>query len=59
MDYTTDLSCAAGKDAVEVSGTVATVNLDASALALSSEQFFTVSQALANTLCQFGDMSRS
>ena len=46
----------AGKDAVEVSGTVATVNLDASALALSSEQFFTVSQALANTLCQFGDI---
>ena len=46
----------AGKDSVEVSGSVATVNLDASALALSNEQFFTVGQALANTLCQFGDI---
>ncbi len=46
----------AGKESVEVSGSVATVNLDASALALSGEQFFTVGQALANTLCQFGDI---
>ena len=46
----------AGKESVEVSGSVATVNLGPSALALSNEQFFTVSQALANTLCQFGDI---
>ena len=46
----------AGRESVEVSGSVATVNLAASALALSSEQFFTVGQALANTLCQFGDI---
>ncbi len=49
------LSLAAG-EAVEVSGNVATVNLSESALGLTSEQFFTVGQALANTLCQFGDI---
>lgn len=43
-------------DAVEVSGQVATVSLAASALRLSHEQLFTVGQALANTLCQFGDV---
>ena len=43
-------------DAVEVSGSVATVSLGASALRLSHEQLFTVGQALANTLCQFGDL---
>jgi len=41
---------------VEISGKVATVNLAASALRLSHEQLFTVGQALANTLCQFGDL---
>ena len=46
----------ADREAVEVSGEVATVNLDGSALRLSNEQFFTVCQALANTLCQFGDI---
>lgn len=44
-------------DAVEVSGQVATVNLGPSALRLSHEQLFTVGQALANTLCQNGDVS--
>ena len=43
-------------DAVEVSGQVATVSLSASALRLTNEQLFTVGQALANTLCQFGDL---
>lgn len=43
-------------DAVEISGEVATINLAASALRLSHEQLFTVGQALANTLCQFGDL---
>lgn len=43
-------------EAVEVSGRVATVSLGASALRLSHEELFTVGQALANTLCQFGDL---
>ncbi len=46
----------AGREPVEVSSDVATVNLDAAALSLTGEQFFTVGQALANTLCQFGDI---
>lgn len=46
----------AGTDAVEVSGQVATVSLAASALRLSHEEMFLVGQALANTLCQFGDL---
>ena len=46
----------ADESPVEVSGQVATVNLAASALRLSAEQLFTVGQALANTLCQFGDL---
>ena len=46
----------ADTDAVEVSGQTATVSLAASALRLSHEQLFTVGQALANTLCQFGDL---
>lgn len=45
-----------GTEAVEVSGRVATVSLGASALRLSYEQLFAVGQALANTLCQFGDV---
>lgn len=44
-------------DAVEVSGNVATVSLAASALRLTHEELFVVGQALANTLCQFGDVS--
>ncbi len=43
-------------EAVEVSGNVATVNLAGSALRLSHEELFTVGQAVANTLCQFGDV---
>ena len=43
-------------DPVEVSGQVATVSLAASALRLSHEQLFTVGQALANTLGQYGDI---
>ena len=43
-------------DAVEVSGQTVTVILAASALRLSHEQLFTVGQALANTLCQNGDL---
>ena len=43
-------------DAVEVSGQVVTVSLAASALRLSHEQLFTVGQAIANTLGQFGDV---
>ncbi len=43
-------------DAVEISGHVATVSLAASALRLSHEQLFTVGQAIANTLGQFGDV---
>jgi len=43
-------------DPIEISGSVATVNLGAIALRLSHEQLFTVGQALANTLCQFGDL---
>ena len=46
----------AGTDAVEVSGQVATVSLAASALRLSHEQLYTLGQAIANTLCQFGDL---
>ena len=45
-----------GTDAVEVSGQVATVSLGASALRLSHEQMYQVGQAIANTLCQFGDL---
>lgn len=47
----------ASTDAVEISGGVATVSLSASALRLSHEALFTVGQALANTLCQFGEIS--
>lgn len=45
-----------GTEAVEVSGQVVTVSLSASALRLTHEQLFTVGQALANTLGQFGDV---
>lgn len=43
-------------DPIEVSGNVATVNLTASALRLSHAQLHTLGQALANTLCQFGNL---
>ena len=43
-------------DAVEISGQVATVSLGASALRLNHEQLFTVGQAIANILGQFGDV---
>lgn len=46
----------ADTDPVEISGQVATVSLAASALRLSHEQLFTVGQAIANTLGQFGDV---
>lgn len=45
-----------GTQPVEVSGDVATVSLAASALRLSHEELFVVCQAIANTLCQFGDV---
>jgi len=45
-----------GTQPVEVSGDVATVSLAASALRLNHEELFTVCQAVANTLCQFGDV---
>lgn len=45
-----------GNHPVEVSGNTATVILGASALRLSHEELFTVGQALANTLCQMGDV---
>lgn len=45
-----------GTDAVEISGKTVTVSLAASALRLSHEQLFTLGQAMANTLCQFGDV---
>lgn len=45
-----------GTQPVEVSGSVATVSLAASALRLSHEELFTVCQAITNTLCQFGDV---
>lgn len=41
---------------VEVSGGTATVNLGASALALSHSEFYVVCQAIANTLTQWGDI---
>ncbi len=41
---------------VEVSCGIATVNLNTAALSLSHEDLYTIFQALANTLCQFGDI---
>lgn len=41
---------------VEISGNTATVNLAASALALSHSAFYVVCQAIANTLTQWGDI---
>ena len=41
---------------VELSGGTATVNLGASALSLSRGDFYVVCQAIANTLCQWGDI---
>lgn len=41
---------------VEISGDTATVNLGASALTLSHDELYVVCQAIANTLCQWGDI---
>jgi len=41
---------------VEISGDVATVNLSASALTVSHEELYVACQAMANTLCQWGDI---
>ena len=41
---------------VEISGDTATVNLGASALTLAHTEFYVVCQAIANTLCQWGDI---
>lgn len=41
---------------VEISGDTATVNLGASALTLSHEDLYVACQAIANTLCQWGDI---
>jgi len=41
---------------VEISGDTATVNLGASALTLAHEELYVVCQAIANTLCQWGDI---
>ncbi len=46
----------AGANPVEVSRDVATVNLAASALQLSQQEFYTVCQAIANTLTEFSDI---
>lgn len=41
---------------VEISGDTATVNLGASALTLAHTELYVVCQAIANTLCQWGDI---
>jgi hypothetical protein len=41
---------------VEISGDTATVNLSASALTLSHSELYIVCQAIADTLCQWGDI---
>lgn len=41
---------------VEISGDTATVNLGASALTLAHSELYVVCQAIANTLCQWGDI---
>ncbi len=41
---------------VEISGDTATVNLGASALTLAHQELYVVCQAIANTLCQWGDI---
>ena len=41
---------------VEISGDTATVNLSTSALTLSHEELYIACQAVANTLCQWGDI---
>lgn len=47
----------AGTDPVEISGSVCTVNLSASALQLSSQQLYTAALAIAATLCELEDIS--
>ncbi len=46
----------AGANPVEVSGEVATVNLNASAAQLEHKEFYSVCQAIANTLTEFSDI---
>lgn len=46
----------AGSDPVILSGSVCTVNLSASALLLSSQDFHTAAQAIAATLCELDDI---
>lgn len=46
----------AGSDPVEISGGVCTVNLSASAMALSQQDFYTACLALTATLCSLEDM---
>lgn len=41
---------------VEISGDTATVNLGTSALTLAHSELYVVCQAIANTLCQWGDI---
>ncbi len=45
---------AQGAQPVEITGSVATVNLSISAMQLTSQELYTVAQAITNTLCQFG-----
>ncbi len=45
-----------GANPVEISGSVCTVNLAASALQLSSEELYTVALAIAATLCEMDDI---
>lgn len=46
-----------GPDAVVVSCGIATVNLSVAALSLNHTDFFVLCQALANTLCEVGDVT--
>ncbi len=51
----TEISLYAGRP-VEISGNTATVNLDASALALNTSAMEQLCRAITNTLCQWGDI---
>ncbi len=47
----------AGANPVEISGSVCTVNLSASALQLSSQELYTTALSIAATLCELEDVS--
>ena len=47
----------AGANPVEISGSVCTVNLSASALQLTSQELYTAAMAIASTLCELPDIS--